>query len=299
MNLTGAFIVTLVVILCSLYPIAALTRVGNAIVYIGTSKRGSSQGIYAWRLDAGSGKMEPLGLVAETSRPLLLDLHPNRRFLYAVSRPTPIDRQNIGVVLAYAVDSQTGKLTELNSLPSRGIDPAYVSLDRSGKNLLVANYGSNSGDGCIAVFPIDKDGRLADASDLIQYSGSGVHPQRQQGPHSHAVNVSPDNRFVFVADLGLDKIFVYRFDPERGKLTPNKPPFAPLHPGAGPRQFVFHPSGRFMYVINEIQSTITTFTYNASAGTLTERQTITSLPKDFTGANTAAAVQIHPITVCI
>jgi 6-phosphogluconolactonase len=167
-----------------------------------------------------------------------------------------------------------------------------VSVDRTGQNLLVANYGSNSGNGRIAVFPIKKDGSLAEASDFIQYSGRSVHPQRQLGPHSHAINVSPDNRFVFVADLGLDKIFVYQFDPEKGKLTPNDPPFAMLHPGAGPRQFVCHPNGRIFYVINEIQSTVTIFAY--AAGTLKELQTVSTLPKDFTGTNSAAAVQVHP-----
>lgn len=294
MNLSGAFVVTLAVMLCSLCPAVALTEGGKAIVYVGTSKREASKGIYAWRLDAGSGKMEPLGLVAETMRPLFLALHPSRRFLYAVSRPTPVDRQNIGVVLAYAIESQTGKLTPLNSLPSRGIDPVDVSVDRTGKNLLVANFGSNSGGGSVAVFPIKGDGSLAEASDFIQYSGSGVNPQSQQGAHSHAINLSPDNRFAFVADLGLDKIFAYRFDQEKGKLTPNNPPFAALHPGAGPRQFVFHPNGRFFYVINQIQSSVTTFAYHASVGTLKELQTVSTLPKDFTGTNTAAAIQVHP-----
>lgn len=282
--------ITLAVIFCFLNPAAALTTGGKAIVYVGTFRQDTSKGIYAWRLDADSGKMEPLGLVAETSRPVFLALHPNRRFLYAAGRPIPVARQNIGVVLSYAIDAPTGKLTPLNSLPSRGIDPAYVSVDRTGKNLLVANYGSGS----IAIFPIKSDGSLAAASDFIQYSGSSVHPERQQGPHSHSINLSPDNRFVFVADLGQDKLFVYRFDPEKGKLTPNNPPFATLHPGAGPRHFVFHPSGRFLYVINEIQSTITTFAYHAATGALKELQTITTLPKDFTGTNTTADVQVHP-----
>ena len=152
-------------------------------------------------------------------------------------------------------------------------------------------FGSNSGNGCVTVFPIQKDGSLADASDFIQYSGSGVHPQRQQGPHSHAINVSPDNHFVFVADLGLDKIFVYHFDAEKGKLTPNNPAFATVHPGAGPRQFVFHPNGKFFYVVNEIQSTVTTFTY--TAGALKEVQTVSTLPEGFTAPSTAATLQVH------
>jgi 6-phosphogluconolactonase len=225
-------------------------------------------------------------------RPVFIALHPNRRFLYAASRPTAVDRTNMGVVLAYAIDTKTARLTTLNSFSTRGIDPAYVVVDRTGQNLLVANFGSNDGNGCVAVFPLKKDGSLAEASDFIQYSGTGVHPQRQRGPHSHAINVSPDSRFAFVADLGLDKIFAYHFDAEKGKLTPNTPSYATLPPGAGPRQFVFHPGGKFFYVVNEIQSTVTTFTY--SAGSLKEVQTVSTLPQGFSGANSAATLQVHP-----
>jgi 6-phosphogluconolactonase len=286
------FVIMLALITWPTDPSAASIDSGKSIVYVGTFKRESSKGIYAWRLDTKSGQMAPLGLVADTMRPVFIALHPNRRFLYAVSRPTAVDRQNVGVVLAYAIDTKTARLTALNSFPTRGIDPSYVAVDRTGQNLMVANFGSNSGDGCIAVFPIKQDGSLADASDFIQYSGSGVHPQRQQGPHSHAINVSPDNRFVFVADLGLDKIFVYHFDPEKGRLTPNNPAFATVHPGAGPRQFAFHPNGKFFYVVNEIQSTVTTFTY--SAGALKEVQTVSTLPEGFTAPSTAATLQVHP-----
>jgi 6-phosphogluconolactonase len=286
------FFIMLTLINWSTYPVTATVDGRKSIVYVGTFKRESSKGIYAWRLDMTSGKMDPLGLAADTMRPVFIALHPNRRFLYAVSRPTSVDRTNMGVVLAYAIDTKTARLTSLNSFSTRGIDPAYVVVDRTGQNVLVANFGSNNGHGCVAVFPIKRDGSLAEASDFIQYSGSGVHPQRQQGPHSHAINVSPDNRFAFVADLGLDKIFVYRFDAEKGKLTPHSPSYATLPPGAGPRQFVFHPSSKFFYVVNEIQSTLTTFTY--SAGSLKEVQTVSTLPQGFNGANTAASLQVHP-----
>jgi 6-phosphogluconolactonase len=243
-------------------------------------------------MDIASGKMEPLGLAADTMRPVFIAVHPNRRFLYAVSRPTAVDRTSMGVVHAYAVDTKTARLTSLNSFSTRGIDPVYVAVDRTGQNLLVANFGSNAGNGCVAVFPIQKDGSLAEASDFIEYGGTGVHPQRQQGPHSHAINVSPDNRFAFVADLGLDKIFVYRYDAAKGKLTPHNPSYATVPPGAGPRQFVFHPTGKFLYIVNEIQSTVTTFTY--SAGSLKEAQTLSTLRQGFTGANTTASLQVHP-----
>lgn len=271
-----------------------LPKGAKAVVFIGTFKAEASKGIYAWTFDSDNGKLEPLGLVAAASRPFFLALHPNRRFLYAVSRPSPVDRQHIGVVLSYAIDSRNGKLTALNSLPSRGIDPAYLTVDRTGENLLVANFGTNGGQGNVAVFPIRQDGGLAAASDFIQYEGTGVHPQRQQGPHSHAINATPDNQFVFVTDLGLDKLFSYRFDSRRGKLIPNDPPFAALHPGAGPRHLVFHPNGRLVYVVSEIQSTITTFAFDAHAGSLKERQTISTLPAGFQGVSSAAELLVHP-----
>jgi 6-phosphogluconolactonase len=290
--LHGLSLIMLAMITWSTYPVTATIESGKAIVYVGTFKRESSKGIYAWRLDMNSGKMEPLGLAADTMRPVFIALHPNRRFLYAVSRPTAVDRTNIGVVLAYSIDNKTGQLTSLNSVSTRGIDPAYVVVDRTGKNVLVANFGSNDGNGCVAVFPIRKDGSLAEASEFVQYSGTGVHPQRQKGPHSHTINVSPDNRFAFVADLGLDKIFIYHFDAEKGKLTPNSPAYVTLPPGSGPRQFVFHPGGKFFFVVNEIQSTVTTFAY--SSGSLKEVQTVSMLPQGFSGTNSAGTVQVHP-----
>lgn len=288
------FVIMLPLISATLGPTNSLLKGGKAIVYVGTFRGETSKGIYAFRFDNSSGKLEPLGLMAEASRPLFLALHPDRHFLYAVSRPSSVERKNIGVVLAFAIDVKTGKLTPLSSQPSQGIDPAYISVDQMGQNLFVANFGSNGGEGTVSVFPIKKDGSLAEASDVIRYSGTGVHPQRQQGPHSHAINVTPDNRFVIVAELGLDKLFLYHFDPQRGKLTPNDPPFAALHPGAGPRHLVFHPNGKFVYVVSEIQSTITTFAYDARAGGLRGLQTTTTLPQDFSGTNSASEVQVHP-----
>jgi 6-phosphogluconolactonase len=169
--------------------------------------------------------MDPLGLVADAMRPLFLALHPNRRFLYAVSRPTAVDRQNVGVVLAYAIDSKTARLTMLNSFPTQGIDPAYVAVDRSGQNLLVANFGSNSGDGCVTVFPITMTAvspRHQTSSDTAASvcirNASRVRTRMPSTSH-------PDNRFVFVADLGLDKIFVYHFDAEKGKTDTKRSGF--------------------------------------------------------------------------
>jgi len=146
----------------------------------------------------------------------------------------------------------------------------------------------------LAVIPILKDGRLGEASALVRHSGASINPQRQEGPHVHSVYTSPDNRFAISSDLGLDEVLVYRFDPENGTLAPNTPPFVKVNPGAGPRHFGFHTSGKFGYVINEMQSTVTVFSYEPARGTMHMLQTVSTLPKDFEGESTAAAVQVHP-----
>jgi 6-phosphogluconolactonase len=156
--------------------------------------------------------------------------------------------------------------------------------------VLVVNYGTGS----VAVLAIRDDGSLGDSTAFVQHSGSSVNPKRQQGPHAHSVNLSPDNRFAIVADLGLDQVLVYRFDASSGSLQPNDPPFARVAPGAGPRHFTFHPSGRFAYVINELASTVTAFNWDARRGVLSEIQTISTLPKDFSGENYTAEVVVHP-----
>jgi 6-phosphogluconolactonase len=171
-----------------------------------------------------------------------------------------------------------------------GTGPCHLVLDRQGRNLLVANYGSGS----VAVLPVSADGRLGEASDVEQHAGSSVNPRRQEGPHAHCVTFDPAGRFLFVCDLGLDKVMIYRFDADRGKLTPHEPAFASVKPGAGPRHMAFHPDGRFAYVINELDSTITAFAYDAQAGTLTQVQTVSTLPPQFDGSNTTAEIAVHP-----
>jgi 6-phosphogluconolactonase len=194
------------------------------------------------------------------------------------------------MVSAFAIDYKTGMLTLLNRAPSCGEDPTYVCTDKAGGNLLVANYNG----GNVAVIQIRADGTLGEASAIIQHHGSSVHPKRQQKPYPHCIMVSPDDRFVLVSDLGLDQILVYRFDPEKGSLAPNDPPFVRLSPGAGPRHFAFHPNGRFLYSINELQSTVTAFAFDVSAGRLREMQTVSTLPENFTSESTAAEVLVHP-----
>lgn len=260
------------------------------LVYIGTYTRGESKGIYAWRFEPSTGRLAELGLAAEAMNPSFLAVHPNGRYLYAVSEVAEFAGQKSGAVNAYQIDRHTGKLTLLNQVSSRGTGPCYVSFDVSGRYLLVANYGSGS----VAALPVAPDGRLREASGFVQHTGSSINPRRQREPHAHSIQPSPDNRFVLAADLGVDKLFVYRFHPVKGSLEPHDPPFAALAPGSGPRHFTFHPSGRYVYVINELASTVTAFRWEAGSGRLRELHTVPTLPEGFAGENTTAEIRVHP-----
>lgn len=270
---------------------AEKARAGGAyLVYLGTYTAKKSKGIYAYRFDAATGRSTWLGLMAETTNPSFLAVDPNRRFLYAVNEVTNYEGGKSGGVSAFAIDRKTGKLSFLNEVPSRGADPCTVALDKTGKNVLVANYTGGS----VAAFPVLADGRLGEASAFVQHTGSSVDRERQEGPHAHMIGLSPDNRFALAADLGLDELLVYRFDPAKGSLELNDPPFAKVHPGAGPRHFVFHPNGRFVYVISEMKSLVTAFSYDAAGGVLHELQTISALPKGFAGVSDCAEIDVHP-----
>ncbi len=259
-------------------------------VYIGTYTRGESRGIYRSVLDATDGTLSEPELAAETPNPSFLAIHPNRRFLYAVGEAGMFEGRPVGGVVAFSIDSETGKLTQLNAQSSEGRGPCHLVVDAAGRNVLVANYGGGSA----AVLPIERDGRLRPASAFVQHEGSSVHPRRQTAPHAHAINLDPANRFAFVADLGLDQVLVYRFSSEAGTLQPHNPPFAKVVPGAGPRHFAFHPTGRFAYVINELDCTITAFAYDAEKGQLQTLHSVATLPVDFDGDNTTAEIVVHP-----
>jgi len=256
------------------------------LIYVGTYTGPASKGIYAFRFDPASGKSTSLGLMVETTNPSFLAIDPSHRYLYAANEVGDYKGERSGGVSSFAIDHKTGKLTFLNEVSSRGAGPCHVALDKTGKYVLVANYDG----GGVAVFPVLPDGRLGEASAVVQHSGHGPNTERQEGPHAHEIQLTRDNRFAIATDLGLDELLVYHFDVAKGTLTANDPPFAKVEPGAGPRHFALHPSGKFVYSLNEMGGSVTGFAYDARKGALSSLQTISSLPKDFKGKNDAAEI---------
>ena len=258
------------------------------LMYVGTYTDKDSKGIYAYRFDPATGETNAIGLVAATDNPSFLAVAPNNRLLYAVNELDKFEGKPSGAVSAFAIDRETGKLKLLQQVSSLGGGPAHLSLDKTGRYLLVANYDGGS----VAVFPIESDGRLGQHTAFMQHVGSSVNPERQAGPHAHSVLVSNDNRFAVSADLGLDQVLVYRFDAQKGSLVPNDPRFVTVDAGAGPRHLIFAPSGKFLYVVDEMASSVTVFAYDASQGRLQKKQTVSTLPSAFHGQDTAAEIVV-------
>lgn len=252
------------------------------LLCIGTYNEPGTPGIYCYRLNPATGELVGQNSSSEGANPSFLAFHPNGKYLYAVNE---LDN---GLVSAFALDARSGQLTLLNRQFSHGSLPCHLSTDRQGKFLLVANYGNGS----LAVYPLQADGKIGEAIQTVQHEGSGANPGRQEGPHAHFVTVTADNRFALCCDLGIDKVLVYRLDSDRGQLTLNDE--VVLKPGAGPRHLAFHPTGRYAYVINELDSTVAVFAYAAETGSLTGLQTLSTLPEGYTGENTTAEVWVHP-----
>lgn len=287
-----AFTLLFTLLLSTVAAAAPAEKQGKYLFYVGTyTEEGTkSKGIYVYRFDADTSEITSLGLAAETTNPSFVALHPNGRFLYAVNELGNYKGPNSGGVSAFSIDRSDGKLTFLNEVPSRGADPCYITVDKTGKYVLVANYTGGS----LAVFPVLADGKLGEASAFVQHTGHSSNPQRQEKAHAHSIDLSPDNRFAMVDDLGLDELLVYKFDSAKGSVTPNSPPFVRLDPGAGPRHYALSPTGKFAYVVAEMQSTVTVFSNNAKTGSMQRLQTISTLPKGFTGPNDDAEIQMHP-----
>jgi 6-phosphogluconolactonase len=270
------------------------------LAYVGTyTTKTESKGIYGYEFDADTGKLTPKGVAAETRDPSWLVVHPSGKYVYAAN-----EAGKASAVSAFAVDATSGKLTLLNQMPSLGNDPCHLSLDKTGKFVFVANYSS----GTVAVFPILTDGRLGEHTALLKDQGAPGPNKQQEGPHAHWIEATGRNHFVYVADLGLDEVLIYKFDATNGSLTITGQPAAKatagkeaaldplsakLNPGAGPRHVAFGSGGRFMYVLGEIQSTVTVFANDAHE-TNRAVQTISTLPKDFSGRNDAAEIAVHP-----
>ena len=272
------------------------------LVYVGTYSesilfgtgqvlQGQGRGIYRFRFDPGAGALTLDAITEGVRNSSYLAFDPKRRFLYCVNEFKEFEGKASGAVSAFAIDPDSGDLAFLNMKASHGTDPCHLTVDATGRFLLVANFASGS----VCVLPIDEDGSLREASQVIQHEGSSVDPKRQAGPHAHAVTLDNANRYLFVPDLGMDKVMIYAFDAATGRLTPNPAqPFLPTRSGAGPRQIVMHPGGEFAYLINELDSTMTACRYAADTGRLTELQTLSTLPEGFGGHSTCAEIQIAP-----
>lgn len=255
------------------------------LIFLGTyTKNGPSEGIYAIRLERETGALSAPTLVAKVVDPAWVTLSPNRKFLYTIH---PSTAQAIG----FAVDGgATPKLTPLPAAPSApASSPSHLAVDATGRSLLAANYR----DGFVAAIPIRDDGTLG-APASIRHEGSGPNRERQEKPHVHSVTLSPDNRFVIVADLGTDRVHSYALDAAAARLSPAVPPFATVPPGAGPRHTKFSRDGKRVYVTNEMAGSVTVFDYAAATGALTAKQTIATVPADYTGLKWNAEVRVHP-----
>ena len=284
-------ITSLLSLLTTILPFFAV-HAATQLVYIGTYTGPRSQGIYVSKLDLGAGTLSKPEVAAETPSPSFLAIHPNHRTLYAVSEINDFNGKKAGAVGAFSIDATTGKLTLLNKESAGGTGPCHVNIDSTGRIVTAANYGGGS----IVSYPVLADGRLGASGSFIQHTGSSVDPKRQKEPHAHSVNFSKDDRFAFAADLGLDKVLIYDVDPVKGSLKPHDPAFATVPPGSGPRHLAFTPSGKNVYVINEMACTVTAFSYDAKKGAMTELQNISTLPpsESVKPAYSCAEVQTHP-----
>ncbi len=267
--------------------LAAKVAGGKFRVFVGTYTRGDSKGIYTYVLDTAAGTLRPEGLAGETPNPSFLALHPSGNFLYACGELEKSD----GSLTAFKIDSATGKLERLNNVSAGGTSTCHANVSRNGQFVVLANYGSGS----CAAFALGADGKIGERTAYHQHSGSSMDSKgRQGGPHAHSVNFDKLNKHVIVADLGLDQVKVYNFNSATGAMVPNEPPFTKVAPGSGPRHFTFHPSGKFAYVINEMNCTVTAFQWDAKKGTLKEIETATTLPEPWKRGYSTAEVVAHP-----
>lgn len=273
-------------ILCRATPSASAAE---PLVFISAFAPGTNGAIHAFHLDPESGRLKPARRTDGMEHPFFMAVSRDQKFLYAIHAKT-FGGKEPEQVAAYALDGRTGRLKLLNRQSTRGTASCYLDVDATGKTVLVANYTT----GNVGALPVRDDGSLGEMVSFFQHAGSSVDLPRQKGPNAHSFVVSPDNRFAFATDLGIDQVLGYRLDAATAKLTPSQPPFVKAPPGAGPRHLIFHPNGKHVYVINELKNSVTLFDYAASSGTLAERQTLSTLPADFAGKSYCADLKITP-----
>ena len=270
---------------------APLSKKKNLRVFVGTYTGAGSRGIYTFELDASTGAVvDGPALAAPSKNPSFLALHPSGRFLYAVNEVADFQGRRTGGVSAFAVDRGSGALSLLDQQPSEGADPCHLSVDAEGRNVVVANYT----DGSVAVLPLDAGGRLGPAVRVRRLSGSGPNASRQQSPHAHGVFFDPSKKFLLTADLGSDRILVERFEPAARTSEPGETFGVALEPGSGPRHLAWHPSGKTLYVLSELFSTVSAFHWDAPSGFLSSFQKISALPDGYSGDNKAAEIAAAP-----
>ncbi len=264
------------------------TPESHLLVYVGTYTNRGSAGLYSGRFDPASGAISGLAPAAAMPNPTFQVVHPARRVLYSVSEMRDEGGRHDGSVTAFAVAPGTGRLTALNRQSVRAQGPCHLAIDSTGRALIASNYASGS----VTALPLEPDGRLGEPMPVVQHSGSSIVPERQSEPHAHSTTISPDNRFAFVADLGIDRIMAYRLDPASARLVPHEPAAIAVRPGLGPRHFAFHPNRRAAYLITELGNTVNVFAYDESAGRLTEIQEISTLPAGYSATTYASDIHL-------
>ncbi len=258
-------------------------------IFVGTYTGKKSQGIYRVEFDTDTGKLGTPELAAEVKSPSFLTIAPDHKHLFCVGEMNTFMGKKGGGVSSFSLNAKTGELKMLNQQSSGGAGPCHIICDKQGKHVMVANYGGGS----VEVLPIGKDGKLGGASCFVQHKGSSVDKARQEGPHAHSAHLDAANKFAVVCDLGLDKVFVYKYDADAGTITPNDPPFVAMAPGSGPRHFAFHPNGKFAYVNNEMLSTLTAMSYDPDKGEFQVLNTLSTIPAPDKDNSTAETV-VHP-----
>ena len=268
---------------------SASTTAKDPIVFITSFASGDDGGIHAYAFDTKVGKLKPLHRTAIPENPFFLALSPNQKFLYS-THTKQFGGTETEHVAAYEIVGRTGELKLLNRQSCEGRGACHLNVEQTGKTVLVSNYTS----GNVASLPVKADGSLGAPASFFQHEASRENPSRPKKPLAHCIVVSPENRYAYVADKGLDRIYCYKLDPAQGTMTPNTPPFTTTQTGAGPRHLRFHPNGKRVYVINELSNSVSVYTYDAGSGALTETQTIPTLPKDFSGRTKCADLKITP-----